>query len=204
MFESALGNLCIVICGMTVLLSAFFHLAHGDAAQPADRRCCCGARADLPLADQHDDLPVRGVHLLAHRAVRGRRAALRPALCAHPSLPALRGGERMEYAFTLNVLPVVGGVVIVLVLVLCELGSTGFGGGLPSGGYRYYIGEHTVLYLRQSGTRCRAYVLEGEAPPAVPLHHSRGGTYFKVWAASPAEAELEIEQAYQRRPELEQ
>lgn len=78
----------------------------------------------------------------------------------------------MEYAFTLNVLPVVGGVVIVLVLVLCELGSTGFGGGLPSGGYRYYIGEHTVLYLRQSGTRCRAYVLEGEAPPAVPLHHS--------------------------------
>lgn len=72
----------------------------------------------------------------------------------------------MEYAFTLNVLPVVGGVVIVLVLVLCELGSTGFGGGLPSGGYRYYIGEHTVLYLRQSGTRCRAYVLEGEAPPA--------------------------------------
>ena len=58
----------------------------------------------------------------------------------------------MEYAFTLNVLPVVGGVVIVLVLVLCELGSTGFGGGLPSGGYRYYIGEHTVLYLRQSGT----------------------------------------------------
>ena len=38
-----------------------------------------------------DDLPVRGVHLLAHRTVRGRRAALRPALCAHPSLPALRG-----------------------------------------------------------------------------------------------------------------
>ncbi len=47
-------------------------------------------------------------------------------------------------------------------------------------------------------------MLEGEAPPAVPLHHSRGGTYFKVWAASPAEAELEIEQAYQRLPELEQ
>ena len=61
-----------------------------------------------------------------------------------------------------------------------------------------------MLYLRQSGKRCRAYVLEGEAPPAVPLHHSRGGTYFKVRAASPAEAELEIEQAYQRRPELEQ
>ena len=94
----------------------------------------------------------------------------------------------MEYAFTLNVLPVVGGVVIVLVLLLCELGSTGFGGGLPSGGYRYYIGEHTVLYLRQSGKRCRAYVLEGEAPPAVPLHHSRGGTYFKVRAASAGES----------------
>ena len=76
----------------------------------------------------------------------------------------------MEYAFTLNVLPVVGGVVIVLVLVLCELGSTGFGCGLPSGGYRYYIGEHTVLYLRQSGKRCRAYVLEGPAGgAAAPL-----------------------------------
>ena len=74
----------------------------------------------------------------------------------------------MEYAFTLNVLPVVGGVVIVLVLVLCELGSTGFGGGLPSGGYRYYIGEHTVLYLRQSGKRCRAYVLEGGAAAPLP------------------------------------
>lgn len=114
----------------------------------------------------------------------------------------------MEYAFTLNVLPVVGGVVIVLVLVLSELGKGtfgfGIGGSLPRGGYRYYIGEHTVLYLRQVGSCCRAYVLEGEAPPAVPLHHSRSGTYFKVWAASPAEAELEIEQAYQRLPELEQ
>ena len=49
------------------------------------------ALRDLPLEDQHDDLPVRGVHLLAHRTVRGRCAALRPALCAHPSLPALRG-----------------------------------------------------------------------------------------------------------------
>ena len=89
----------------------------------------------------------------------------------------------MEYAFTLNVLPVVGGVVIVLVLVLCELGSTGFGGGLPSGGYRYYIGE---------------------APPAVPLHHSRGGTYLKVWAASPAEAEIEIERLYLQASEPEE
>ena len=91
MFESALGNLCIVICGMTVLLSAFFIWRTETLPNAADRRCCGGARADLPLADQHDDLPVRGVHLLAHRAVRGRRAALRPALCAHPSLPALRG-----------------------------------------------------------------------------------------------------------------
>ena len=110
----------------------------------------------------------------------------------------------MEYAFTLEALPIVGGVVIMLVLVLCELGSTGFGGGLPSGGYRYYIGEHTVLYLRQSGARCRAYVLEGEAPPTVPLHHSRGGTYFKVWAASQAEAEIEIERLYLQAPELEE
>ncbi len=110
----------------------------------------------------------------------------------------------MEYAFTLNVLPVVGGVVIVLVLVLCELGSTGFGGGLPSGGYRYYIGEHTVLYLRQSGTRCRAYVLEGEAPPAVPLRHTRAGDFFKVRAGSPAEAEIEIERLYLQAPELEE
>lgn len=76
----------------------------------------------------------------------------------------------MEYAFTLNVLPVVGGVVIVLVLVLCELGSTGFGGGLPSGGYRYYIGEHTVLYLRSpahaAGPMCwRAKPAGGAAAP---------------------------------------
>ena len=81
-----------------------------------------------------------------------------------------------------------------------EAGKIGFSTSRAGG----IVGEHTVLYLRQSGTRCRAYVLEGEAPPAVLLHHSRGGTYFKVWAASPAEAELEIEQAYQRRPELEQ
>ena len=110
----------------------------------------------------------------------------------------------MEYAFTLNVLPVVGGVVIVLVLVLCELGSTGFGGGLPSGGYRYYIGEHTVLYLRQSGTRCRAYVLEGEAPAAVTLRRCRAGSYFKVWAAFPAEAEIEIERLYLQASEPEE
>ena len=86
MFESALGNLCIVICGMTVLLSAFFIWR----TETLPNRLIVAA-ADLPLADQYDDLPVRGVHLLAHRAVRGRRAALRPALCAHPSLPALRG-----------------------------------------------------------------------------------------------------------------
>ena len=61
-----------------------------------------------------------------------------------------------------------------------------------------------MLYLRQSGTRCRAYVLEGEAPPAVPLHHSRGGTYFKVWAASPAEAEIEIERLYLQASEPEE
>lgn len=110
----------------------------------------------------------------------------------------------MEYAFTLDALPIVGGVVIVLVLVLCEFRSTGFGGGLPSGGYRYYIGEHTVLYLRQSGARCRAYVLEGEAPGTVSLHRSRAGTYFKVRASSPAEAEIEIERLYLQVPELEE
>ena len=56
----------------------------------------------------------------------------------------------MEYTFTLEALPIVGGVLIVLVLLICEIGSAGFGTGLPSGGYRYYIGAHTVLYLRQS------------------------------------------------------
>ena len=61
----------------------------------------------------------------------------------------------MEYAFTLNVLPVVGGVVIVLVLVLCELGSTGFGGGLPSGGYRYYIGEPGAVLISRCGRPLR-------------------------------------------------
>ena len=103
----------------------------------------------------------------------------------------------MEYAFTLNVLPVVGGVVIVLVLVLCELGSTGFGG------YRYYIGEHTVLYLRQSGSCCRVYVLEGKAPPEIPLRHTHAGEFFRVRAGTPAEAEIEIERLYLQAPELE-
>ena len=90
MFESALGNLCIVICGMTVLLSAFF-IWRTETLPNRLIVAAAAARADLPLADQYDDLPVRGVHLHARRAVRGRRAALRPALCAHPSLPALRG-----------------------------------------------------------------------------------------------------------------
>ena len=198
MFESALGNLCIVICGMTVLLSAFFIWR----TETLPNRLIVAAAAALVLIFRWQTSSWRP-------SSRSSRCSW--ALCCSAPCPlcssvssCTEGGERMEYAFTLNVLPVVGGVVIVLVLVLCELGSTGFGCGLPSGGYRYYIGEHTVLYLRQSGKRCRAYVLEGEAPPAVPLHHSRGGTYFKVWAASPAEAELEIEQAYQRRPELEQ
>lgn len=91
MFESALGNLCIVICGMTVLLSAFFIWR----AETLPNRLIVAAAAALVLIFRwqisHDDLPVRGVHLHARRAVRGRRAALRPALCAHPSLPALRG-----------------------------------------------------------------------------------------------------------------
>lgn len=113
----------------------------------------------------------------------------------------------MEYAFTLNVLPVVGGVVIVLVLVLSELdkGTSGFGmgGSLPRGGYRYYIGEHTVLYLRQSGSCCRVYVLEGKAPPEIPLRHTHAGEFFRVRADTPAEAEIEIERLYLQAPELE-
>ena len=39
----------------------------------------------------------------------------------------------MEYTFTLEALPIVGGVLIVLVLLICEIGSAGFGTGLPSG-----------------------------------------------------------------------
>ena len=110
----------------------------------------------------------------------------------------------MEYTFTLEALPIVGGVLIVLVLLICEIGSAGFGTGLPSGGYRYYIGAHTVLYLRQSGGRCRVFVLEGEAPPAVPLRHTRAGDFFKVRVGSPAEAEIEIERLYLQAPELEE
>lgn len=109
----------------------------------------------------------------------------------------------MEYAFTLETLPIVGGVLIVLVLLIREAGNAGFG-SLPSGGYRYYIGAHTVLYLRQSGSCCRVYVLEGESPPGIPLRHTRAGDSFKVRAGSPAEAEIEIERLYQRHPELEE
>lgn len=114
----------------------------------------------------------------------------------------------MEYAFTLDALPIVGGVLIVLVLVLSELGKGtsgfGMGGSLPRGGYRYYIGEHTVLYLRQVGSCCRAYVLEGEAPAAVTLRRCRAGSYFKVWATFPAEAEIEIERLYLQASEPEE
>ena len=67
----------------------------------------------------------------------------------------------------------------------------------------YYV-AHTVLYLRQSGCRCRVYVLEGEAPPAVPLRHTRAGDFFKVRVGSPAEAEIEIERLYLQAPELEE
>ena len=110
----------------------------------------------------------------------------------------------MEYTFTLEALPIVGGVLIVLVLLICEIGSAGFGTGLPSGGYRYYIGAHTVLYLRQVGSCCRAYVLEGEAPAAVTLRRCRAGIYFKVWATFPAEAEIEIERLYLQTSEPEE
>ena len=85
MFESALGNLCIVICGMTVLLSAFFIWR----TETLPNRLIVAAAAALVLIFRWQISMM--IHLLAHRTVRGRRAALRPALCAHPSLPALRG-----------------------------------------------------------------------------------------------------------------
>ena len=129
MFESALGNLCIVICGMTVLLSAFFIWR----TETLPNRLIVAAAAALVLIFRWQ------ISMMIYQSWRpsSRSSHCSWASCCSAPCPlcssvssCTEGGERMEYAFTLNVLPVVGGVVIVLVLVLCELGSTGFGGGL--------------------------------------------------------------------------
>ena len=85
MFESALGNLCIVICGMTVLLSAFFIWR----TETLPNRLIVAAAAALVLIFRWQ------ISMMIYQFVASIFSLIalfvRPALCAHPSLPALRG-----------------------------------------------------------------------------------------------------------------
>lgn len=103
----------------------------------------------------------------------------------------------MDRTFTLNTLPVLGAALILLMLLLTARTElfAGMGCRLPAGGWRYYIGSRTVLYIVPGRAMCRVYVLEGE-PPDVPVFKARAGTYFKVRASSPVQAEMEIERLY--------
>lgn len=73
--------------------------------------------------------------------------------------------------YTINNLPLFGGVLIVLLVLLTSGGEffsfLGVGGAglpnLPKEGYRYYIGSSTVLYILPQKTKCKVYILEG--PP---------------------------------------
>lgn len=111
----------------------------------------------------------------------------------------------MDFTYTVNNLPLFGGVVIVLVILLTSGGEffSFLGGGvasLPQGGYRYYAGRDTVLYLyQQKGNgKVRAYILEGPPPDGFKLHRSRAGMYVVISAGSSAEAEMILERAYGR------
>lgn len=109
----------------------------------------------------------------------------------------------MDRTFALEILPILGIVLIVLVLLLREVASGTFfsslgNTSLPLGGYRYYIGEHTLLYIKRYGGCYRIYLLEGE-PLGLPLHRTRAGEYFTLRANSPAEVEMEIVQIYRNQ-----
>ena len=82
----------------------------------------------------------------------------------------------MDRTFALEILPILGIVLIVLVLLLREVASGTFfsslgNTSLPPGGYRYYIGEHTLLYIKRFGGRT--------AWPA-PAPHPRGRIFHSA------------------------
>ena len=94
MFESALGNLCIVICGMTVLLSAFFIWR----TETLPNRLIVAAAAALVLIFrwQISMMIYQFVASIFSLIALFVGVVLLCALpfCAHPSLPALEGGVK--------------------------------------------------------------------------------------------------------------
>lgn len=105
--------------------------------------------------------------------------------------------------YTINNLPLFGGVLIVLLVLLTSGGEffsfLGAGGaGLPKGGYRYYIGSSTVLYILPQKTRCKVYILEGTPPEGFRVHQKRTTMHIVVPTGSSAQAEILLERAYKQ------
>lgn len=109
----------------------------------------------------------------------------------------------MEASYTINNLPLFGGVLIVLLVLLTSGGEffsfLGAGGALPKGGYRYYIGSRTVLYILPQKTRCsRVYILEGLPPEGFRVYKKRTTMHIVVPTGSSAQAEILLERAYKQ------
>ena len=110
----------------------------------------------------------------------------------------------MEASYTINNLPLFGGVLIVLLVLLTSGGEffsfLGAGGALPKGGYRYYIGSRTVLYILPQKTRCRVYILEGQPPAGkgFRVYKKRTTMHIVVPTGSSAQAEILLERAYKQ------
>lgn len=106
--------------------------------------------------------------------------------------------------YTINNLPLFGGVLIVLLVLLTSGGEffsfLGAGGaGLPKkGGYRYYIGSSTVLYILPQKTKCKVYILEGEPPKEFRVYKKRTTMHIVVPTGSSAQAEILLERAYKQ------
>lgn len=107
--------------------------------------------------------------------------------------------------YTINNLPLFGGVLIVLLVLLTSggeffsfLGVGGAGAGLQKGGYRYYIGSSTVLYILPRKTSCLVYILEGNPPEGFRVHKNRTTVHIVVPTGSSAQAEILLERAYKQ------
>lgn len=108
----------------------------------------------------------------------------------------------MEAGYTINNLPLFGGILIFLLVLFTSGGEIfaflGAGEDLPKGGYRYYIGSKTVLYILPQKTRCRVYILEGQPPEGFRVHQKRTTMHIVVPTGSSAQAEILLERAYKQ------
>lgn len=102
--------------------------------------------------------------------------------------------------YTINNLPLFGGVLIVLLVLLTSGGEffSFLGAGLPKGGYRYYIGSSTVLYILPRKTSCIVYILEGAPPEGFRVYKKRTTMHIVVPTGSSAQAEILLERAYKQ------